>query len=102
VTTAVHPNAPANFPQAWPGLQGDGHERFVAAVSEPDPAKRAAALQNSMNVLREMLEECSARRLDAVVELRGLGYSYDDLARVLNISKSRAQDLARGIPKGRG
>lgn len=54
---------------------------------------RAAALTRLLRRTQRFVEWLSARRDEAVVEMRDAGVSYDEMARRLGISKSRAQQL---------
>ena len=59
-----------------------------------DAVLRARLFSQVLTDVDEVAKQLQSARLDAVGSLRELGYSYDELARVLGVSKGRAQQLA--------
>ncbi len=67
------------------------------AAAEPDPRVRAAQLTSLLSDTQAWVEWISRHRDDAVRQMRADGDSYEEVARVLGLSKSRAQQLCRRL-----
>lgn len=67
------------------------------AAQEPDPRVRAAVLTGLLSDTQAWVEWISRHRDDAVRQMRAEGDSYETVARVLGLSKSRAQQLCRRL-----
>lgn len=82
-------------PDDLPRYDRDEDAATVAARAAglPDPRERAAALTALLRDTQAWVEWMSRHRDRAVREMRDAGASYDDIATVLGITKSRAQQL---------
>lgn len=66
-----------------------------------DPAERATALTDVLHRLDALAAEVRADRRAAVLELRGIGWSHQQVADLLKVSRGRAQQIAEGRSNGR-
>lgn len=79
-------------------------EDFLATLEDAydvaDPAERAATYTRYLTATADVVEYLSACRMEALRQWRRQGASYDEVARRLGVSKSRAQQLCVGMPRG--
>lgn len=66
----------------------------MSTALDEDVVLRARLFSQVLSDVDEVAKQLQSARLDAVASLRELGYSYDELARLLGVSKGRAQQLA--------
>lgn len=67
----------------------------------PDPAKRAKAIGDVLAKLGDLIPQLRADRQAAVQQLRADGWSHQQVADALGISRGRAQQIAEGRATGR-
>ncbi len=67
------------------------------AAGKEDPEERAKALTEHLAVAQAWVRWGSTQRDIAVLQMREVGRSYDHIARVLGVSKSRAQQLVNRL-----
>jgi hypothetical protein len=73
---------------------------IVQDVGTADDTERARRLTRRMVASQHFMEWLSSYRDEAVRGMRSSGASLDDIARALEISKSRAQQLVRRLERG--
>ena len=71
--------------------------RVLSDVTQADHAVRARLVTQRMKELQTFMEWLSGHRDEAVRCLRAEGASYDEIARLLDISKSRAQQICQRL-----
>lgn len=69
----------------------------MASALQEDALLRARLFNELLATVEQVARELQSARLDAISDLREQGYSYDDLARVLGVSKGRAQQLVAAV-----
>ena len=69
----------------------------VRMVGLTDPAERAAGLTSMLADTQVWVEWLSRHRDDAVRDMRSRGASYSDVARALDLTKARAQQICRRL-----
>ncbi len=70
---------------------------IIRDVTNVDPTERALALTARMHSSQQFVEWMSRYRDQAVKQMREHGASYDQVARALRLSKSRAQQLVKRL-----
>jgi hypothetical protein len=71
---------------------------LIQAVTQPDPAARARVLTTYLGETQKLIDVLSGIRNDAIRSLRqDQSASYEDIAELLGISKSRAQQLCKRL-----
>jgi hypothetical protein len=74
---------------------------LAQTIREADPAARARVLTGFLVDVQHLIDLLSSVRNDAIRELRSTKRaSYDDVAMLLGISKSRAQQLCKRLESG--
>lgn len=70
------------------------HDRWVLRMRQlPTPSSRSAAIQAALATLAQRQTELQRLRLEMIVVMREDGQSLPDIAGVLGVTKSRAQQL---------
>lgn len=84
-------------------MPGPGHdeEALQAALAQEDDADRARALTQLLVESQEWVGRLSVARDEAVRAMRSRRASYDEVARVLGVSKSRAQQICQRLERDR-
>ncbi len=59
-----------------------------------DAEREAIEATNELNRLAVEMDAQSARRLKAIAELRSQGWTYEQIAQALGVTKARAQQLS--------
>jgi hypothetical protein len=72
------------------------------ALGLPDAAARARALTSLLVDAREWVAFLSAQRDDALRAMRADGASYSDVATLLGVNKSRAQQICSRVERDAG
>lgn len=73
-------------------------DALVAVVTQPDPAERARLLTAYLGETQKLIDVASGIRNEAIRSLRTQQTaSYEDIAELLGISKSRAQQLCKRL-----
>lgn len=79
-------------------------EEFLGSLDalreEPDWRKRARGYTEWLTQLQRSTTYVASERTAAIAEGRAAGASYEVIADVLQVSKSRAQQLSSGFPRG--
>ncbi|MEX2290196.1 MAG: hypothetical protein WD794_07715 [Mycobacteriales bacterium] len=90
---------PAHFEQLLVAASERARGVRIHLLTTMDSALEADAVLQA-RLFNQILTEVSgiartlqSARLDAVLSLREQGYSYEDIARILDVSKARAQQL---------
>ncbi len=86
-----HPYLPVYLPEDSPVTV------LHRAAGIEDPRVRATELTRHLSYAQQWVTWGSRQRDVAVLQMRAAGASYDDVARTLGVSKSRAQQLCRRL-----
>jgi hypothetical protein len=76
-------------------------EALKEFATATDPAARARTAGNALKAVPELQKWLRRVRQDAVLELRGSGYSHADVAKEIGTSRARAQQIAEGRTTGK-
>lgn len=74
---------------------------LARTFDNPDPAKRAQRLGAALDAVPQLQSWLRGERQRAVQEMRDGGASHGDVAKMLGISRARAQQIAEGRTTGK-
>lgn len=83
-----------------PGMRLPVVTALERAIADREWVTRAQALTEWLAIADQLTSLAAQARLDAIREGRRGGASYNDVATVLGVTKARAQQLCKGLPKG--
>jgi DNA-directed RNA polymerase specialized sigma24 family protein len=76
-------------------------EALAHLATDPDPVQRALTLGKALDAAPDLTSWLRQARQQAVNQLRTQGLSYDQIGKLLSLSRARVQHIATGRPSGR-
>ena len=75
-------------------------EHLLSVIQADDPVQVAKQLQQRFERDGQVCDWMAQHQRRALAELRARGLSYTDIARLLRVSRSRAAQLCKELPRG--